>query len=66
MSAGAGRPDTGEGVCLGRDSGELDIEGLRAQLAARGLHLRPEDEAATLATAQFLLRAADLVRRAAA
>lgn len=43
---------------------EVDAERLRALLAARGLRLRPEDEAATLATARFLLRAADLVRRA--
>jgi hypothetical protein len=66
MSAGAGQPEAGEGVSLSSDPRELDLEGLRAQLAARGLQLRPEDEAATLATAQFLLRAADLVRRAAA
>lgn len=66
MSAATGRPDAGEGASPGRDPGEIDTEGLRAHLAARGLQLRPEDEAATLATARFLLRAADLVRRAAA
>lgn len=43
---------------------ELDAERLRALLEARGLRLRPEDEAATLATARFLLRAATLVRQA--
>ncbi len=65
MSVGAGRPDSGEGVSPGRDPRELDAERLRSHLAARGLQLRPEDEAATLATARFLLRAAELVRRAA-
>lgn len=44
-------------------TGAIDAERLRALLAARGLTLRPEDEAATLAAARFLLRAADLVRR---
>ena len=44
---------------------ELDVARLRAALEARRLRLRPEDEAATLATARFLLRAAALVRRAA-
>jgi hypothetical protein len=44
---------------------EIDAEALRALLAARGLRLRPEDEAATLATAHFLLKAAETVRRAA-
>jgi hypothetical protein len=43
----------------------LDEARLRAALDARGLCLRPEDAAATLATARFLLRAADLVRKAA-
>ena len=45
-------------------SGEIDEARLRALLEARGLRLRPEDAAPTLATAQFLLRAAALVRRA--
>ena len=44
---------------------DLDAERLRALLEARGLRLRPEDEAATLATARFLLAAAGRVRRAA-
>ncbi len=44
---------------------EIDAERLRALLEAHGLRLRPEDEAATLATARFLLRAAEAVRRAA-
>ncbi len=43
---------------------EIDEAGLRAALEARGLRLRPEDAAATLATARFLLRAAELVRDA--
>lgn len=43
---------------------EIDAERLRALLEARGLRLRPEDEAATLATARFLLRAAEMVRQA--
>ena len=43
---------------------EIDAERLRALLAARGLRLRPEDEAGTLRTALFLLRAAALVREA--
>lgn len=38
---------------------------LRVALEARGLRLLPEDAAATLATARFLLRAAELVRKAA-
>ncbi len=42
----------------------IDEAGLRALLEARGLRLRPEDAAPTLATAQFLLRAADVVRKA--
>ena len=46
-------------------SGDLDAERLRALLETRGLRLRPEDEAATLATAHFLLRSAEAVRRAA-
>ncbi len=46
-------------------SQEIDSERLRALLEARGLLLRPEDEAATLSTARFLLRAAEAVRRAA-
>jgi hypothetical protein len=46
-------------------SGEIDAERLRMLLEARGLRLRPEDEAATLATARFLQRAAETVRRAA-
>jgi hypothetical protein len=66
MSAGAGQPEAGEGVSVGSDPRELDAEGLRARLEARGVQLRPEDEAATLATARFLLRAAELVRRATA
>ncbi|EYD77201.1 hypothetical protein Rumeso_01148 [Rubellimicrobium mesophilum DSM 19309] len=45
---------------------ELDEPKLRAMLEARGLRLRPEDAAATLATASFLLRAAELVRKARA
>lgn len=44
----------------------IDAERLRALLDARGLRLRPEDEAATLGTARFLLRAAELVRKATA
>lgn len=43
---------------------EVDAERLRQLLAVRGLTLRPEDEAATLATARFLQRAARLVRQA--
>jgi hypothetical protein len=43
---------------------ELDAARLRAMLEARGLRLRAEDEAATLNTARFLLRAAELVRSA--
>ena len=43
----------------------IDEAGLRAALEARGLRLRPEDAAATLATVRFLLRAAELVRKAA-
>ena len=43
---------------------EIDAERLEKLLAARGLSLRPEDEAATLATARFLLRAAQRVRQA--
>jgi hypothetical protein len=43
---------------------ELDAARLRAMLEARGLKLRPEDEAATLGTARFLLRAAELVGKA--
>lgn len=43
---------------------EIDAQRLRALLEARGLRLRPEDEAATLATARFLLGAAALVRGA--
>ena len=46
-------------------SERIDEATLRALLEARGLRLRPEDAAATLATARFLLRAADLVRKAA-
>ena len=46
-------------------NGGLDAERLRALLEARGLRLRPEDEAATLATARFLLAAAERIRRAA-
>ncbi len=42
-----------------------ELERLRALLAARGLTLRPEDEAGTLRTAAFLLRAAEILRRAA-
>lgn len=42
----------------------LDFETLRKALAAQGLKLRPEDEAATLATARFLAQAARLVREA--
>ena len=38
---------------------------LRKALAAQGLGLRPEDTAATLATARFLLQAARLVQQAA-
>lgn len=45
-------------------SGEIDEAKLRALLEARGLRLRPEDADPTLATARFLLRAADLVRKA--
>lgn len=41
-----------------------DLAALRAALAARGLALRPEDEAAALATARFLAQAAALVRDA--
>lgn len=43
---------------------EIDAARLRAMLEARGLRLRAEDEAATLSTARFLLRAAELLRRA--
>ena len=43
----------------------LDEAGLRHALAAQGLTLRPEDMAATLATARFLLQAARLVQQAA-
>lgn len=43
---------------------EIDAERLRRLLAERGLTLRPGDEAATLATARFLLRAAERVRQA--
>ena len=43
----------------------LDLDALRKALAAQGLTLRAEDEAATLATARFLLQAARLVREAA-
>ena len=39
-------------------------EDLRKALAALGLYLRPEDEAATLSTARFLLQSARLVRAA--
>ena len=39
---------------------------LRAALATKGLTLRPEDAAATLATARFLAEAARRVREAAA
>ena len=46
-------------------SEEIDEARLRAALEARGLRLRPEDVAPTLATARFLRRAADLVRKAA-
>jgi len=46
-------------------SEEIDEARLRAALEARGLRLRPEDVAATLGTAQFLLRAAELVSKAA-
>ena len=46
-------------------SKEIDEGRLRAALEARGLRLRPEDVAPTLATARFLLRAAELVRKAA-
>lgn len=45
-------------------SAPRDLETLRKALSARGLTLRPEDEAATLATARFLLHAAQLVREA--
>lgn len=38
---------------------------LRAALAAQGLTLRPEDVAATLATARFLAAAARRIRDAA-
>ena len=44
---------------------EVDAERLRAILKEQGLGLRPEDEAATLATARFLRKAAETVRRAA-
>lgn len=44
---------------------EMDAERLRALLEARGLRLRHEDEEATLATARFLLAAAERVRQAA-
>ena len=43
----------------------IDEARLRAALEARGLRLRPEDAAPTLATARFLLRAAELLRQAA-
>ena len=43
----------------------LDQARLRAALAAQGLTLRPEDVAATLATARFLMQAARLVQQAA-
>ena len=46
-------------------SQEVDQAKLRALLEARGLRLLPEDATATLAIAQFLLRAAELVREAA-
>ncbi|CAA9429284.1 MAG: hypothetical protein AVDCRST_MAG15-2751 [uncultured Rubellimicrobium sp.] len=46
-------------------SQDLDAERLRVLLEARGLRLRPEDEAATLSTAQFLRAAAERIRRAA-
>ncbi len=46
-------------------STEIDAERLRALLTERGLKLRPHDEAATLATARFLLGAAERVRQAA-
>jgi hypothetical protein len=39
---------------------------LRAALAARGLTLRPEDAAATLAVARFLAEAAQRLREARA
>ncbi|MCB2109510.1 MAG: hypothetical protein H6895_03705 [Defluviimonas sp.] len=42
----------------------LEAEALRKALAALGLYLRPEDEAATLSTARFLLQSARLVRAA--
>ena len=42
----------------------IDEGRLRAALEARGLRLRPEDAEATLATARFLLKAAEMVRRA--
>jgi hypothetical protein len=42
----------------------IDEATLRALLEARGLRLRPEDVEPTLATARFLLRAAELVRTA--
>jgi hypothetical protein len=42
----------------------IDAARLRAALEARGLKLRPEDEAATLGTARFLLKAAELVGKA--
>ena len=43
----------------------LDEARLRALLEARGLALRPEDAGPTLATARFLLAAAERLRRAA-
>ena len=45
-------------------SDRIDEGTLRALLEARGLRLRPEDAAPTLATARFLLKAAEMVRRA--
>ena len=46
-------------------SDRIDEGTLRALLEARSLRLRPEDAAPTLATARFLMRAADLLRTAA-
>jgi hypothetical protein len=59
MTVKAERPDAGRGL-----GGEIDAERLRALLEARGLRLRPEDEAATLSTARFLQKAAEIVDRA--
>ncbi len=56
---------TGEAGRAGAGEAEIDAERLRALLEARGLRLRPEDEAATLSTARFLLAAAERIRRAA-